>query len=86
MVDMAGVPQRLKQDICKSQGEQVLDGFLAEIMVNSENPVLAKGAGDGIVNVPACVQRDTKRLFKANPAHPGRKATARKPGNGLLKQ
>src|SRR3546814_4474082 len=36
MIDAAGVPQRLEHQVGESQRQQVLDGFLAEIMVDAE--------------------------------------------------
>ena len=46
MVDRLCIPQRLEQHIGKAQREQVLDGFLAKIMVDAEHMVLGKGIAD----------------------------------------
>jgi hypothetical protein len=44
MLDMGGVPQRLEHDVGKAQRQQVLDGFLAQIVVDAEDAILGEGA------------------------------------------
>ena len=61
---MGGIPQRLEKQIRKPQRQQVLDGFLAEIMIDPVNPVFRKCSGDGVVDDPARRQIDPERLFK----------------------
>ena len=42
MVNVSAVPYRLKDAVCKSRGLQVLDGLLAEVVVNAIDLVLAE--------------------------------------------
>src|SRR3546814_5504961 len=42
MVDRLRVPQRFEQPVGKAQREQILDRFLAEIMVDAEDAVLGR--------------------------------------------
>ena len=53
MIDMRRVPQRLEQDVGEAQREQVLDGFLAQIMIDPEGSVLREGTGHRIVDLTA---------------------------------
>ena len=64
MVDMGAVPQRLEQGIGEPQRQQVLDRFLAEIMVDAEGPLLGKGSGDGVVDLAAGGEIAAQRLFQ----------------------
>jgi hypothetical protein len=51
MVDRVPVPQGLEQRVAKAQGDEVLDRFLAEIVVDAEGAVLAEVLGDGGVDL-----------------------------------
>ena len=53
VVDMRRVPQRFEQDIGKAQCQQVLDRFLAEIVIDPKGPVLRKRPRDRIVDFAA---------------------------------
>src|SRR3546814_2057919 len=46
MVDRLRVPQRLEQHVGEAQREEILDRFLAEIMVDAEDAVFGKGVAD----------------------------------------
>jgi hypothetical protein len=65
MLDARGVPQRLEQRIAEAQRQQILDGFLAEIMVDPENPLLRKGGGDRVVDLAARRQIVAPAAFRA---------------------
>jgi hypothetical protein len=68
MFDMGGVPQRLEHDVGKAQRQQVLDGFLAQIVVDAEDAILGEGARDGIVHHLGGGQIDAQRLFQTDAA------------------
>ena len=68
------VPERLKEGVGKAQGDEVLDGFLAKIMVNSENPVFAEYRSHRLVDGPGALQVMADGLFHDNPAGGGCKA------------
>jgi hypothetical protein len=50
MLDGARVPQRLEQHVAKAQRQQVLYRFLAEIMVDPENPLLREQRADRVID------------------------------------
>jgi hypothetical protein len=49
LLDRGGIPQRLEDRVGEAQGEQVLDRFLAEVVVDAEDVPLVDGLGDGFV-------------------------------------
>ena len=53
MVDVRAVPQRLEQRIGEAQSEQVLDRFLAEIMVDPEGAVLGERRRHRVIDFAA---------------------------------
>ena len=50
MVDPAGVPQGFEQDIGEAQRQQVLDRFLAQVVVDAEDLAFGERAADGVVD------------------------------------
>ena len=42
IVDAVRIPDRLEEEIAEAQRQDVLDGFLAQIMVDAECPLLGK--------------------------------------------
>src|SRR3546814_7509693 len=46
MVDRLRVPQRLEQHVGEAQRAEILDRFLAEIMVAADDAVFGKGVAD----------------------------------------
>ena len=62
---MRAVPQRLEHRVGEPQRQQVLDGFLAEIMVDPENALLGEDRGDRIVDLPARLQGRCRAAFRA---------------------
>ena len=64
IVDVGGIPQRLKHDVGKAQRQQVLHGFLAEIVIDAENALFREGLGHGIIDVAARFQISAERLFQ----------------------
>ena len=50
VVDPAGVPQGFEQDIGEAQRQQVLDRFLAQVVVDAEDLAFGERAADGVVD------------------------------------
>ncbi len=51
IVDAVRVPDRLEEEIPETQRQDVLDGFLAEIMVDAEGSLLREAEGDRVVDL-----------------------------------
>jgi hypothetical protein len=83
---MRGVPQRLEQDVGEAQRQQVLDGLLAEVMVDPEDPVLGKGGGNRVVDVPARFEIRAERLFQAHAHRVAGEAGLLEPADRRLEQ
>ena len=64
MIDMGGVPDRLEQGIGKAQGHQVLDGLLAEIMIDAIDVLFAENAADRIIDARAPTQGPCRRASR----------------------
>jgi hypothetical protein len=67
VIDAARVPQRLEHHVGKAQRHQVLDRFLAKVMVDPEDLFLGKGGGDSIVDPGGRSEIVAQRFFKADP-------------------
>ena len=50
MVDMPGVPQRLEQRIAEAQRDEVLHGFLAEVVIDAEGLLFGEAAPERIID------------------------------------
>ena len=50
VVDVRAVPERLEQRVGEAQRHQVLDGFLAEVMVDPEDLILVEDGADLVVD------------------------------------
>src|SRR3546814_7664629 len=68
MVDRLRVPQRFEQPVGKAQREQILDRFLAEIMVDAEDAVLGEGIADLGIDLARRGEVVADRLFHRDPA------------------
>ena len=66
VVDMRCVPQRLEHQVGEAQRQQVLDGLLAQIVIDAEDPVFGEGCGYRVVDDLARFQIDAERLFQAD--------------------
>jgi hypothetical protein len=86
MIDMGAVPQRLEQRIGEAQSQQVLDRFLAEIMVDPERALFGKGGGDRVVDLAARFEIRTERLFERQPDRRAGQARGREPVDGRPEQ
>src|SRR3546814_19312364 len=62
------VPQRLEQHVGEAQREQVLDRFLAEIMVDAEHAILGEGVADLRVDFARRGEVVADRLFHRDAA------------------
>ena len=71
MVDRGGVPQRFEHDIAEAERQQVLDGFLAQIMVDAENLLFSEQVADAVVHDLGRGEILADRLFHRDP-RPGR--------------
>ena len=61
MFDASRVPQLLEQPVAKAKRQQILYGFLAEIVVYSERPLLGERAEHGVIDVVERREILTKR-------------------------
>jgi len=57
------VPQRLEERIGKAERDQVLDGFLAQIVIDAENAALSEMLGNRAVDLVARLEALADRLF-----------------------
>ena len=75
MFDRIGIPQRLEQHVAKTQCHQVLDRFLAQIMIDPESSAFGEHRVHGIVDRAARFKIVAQGLFKADadiiPSQPG---------------
>src|SRR5579859_639624 len=64
VVDVAAVPNGLKNPVGKAEDQKILNRFLAQIMVDPVNILLAKCARDHTVKLPGAGQVASKRFFE----------------------
>ncbi len=64
VVDVVGIPDRLKNHVGKAQQKDVLDGFLAEVVVNAVNLFFVQVLTQALVKLLGAGQVKAKRLFK----------------------
>ncbi len=86
MIDMGGIPQRLKEHIGEAQNHQVLDRLLAEIMVDAENLIFAKGPGDRVIDGGCGIKVPANRLFDDDPGLRGDKPELADAGANIAEQ
>ncbi len=86
IVDPAGIPHGFEEGIAEAQCKDVLDRFLAEIMVDSEGPFLGKDRGDRVVDLPARGEVVAERLFEPDPHIVAGKARSLKALDGRFEQ
>src|SRR5262245_21622756 len=86
MFDTRRVPQLLEQPVAKTKREQILYGFLSEIVVYSERPLLGERAEHGIVDVVKGREVLTKGLLKPDARLAPGQPNGLKPGDGRLEQ
>ncbi len=77
MVDAGRVPQGFEHQIAKAQRQQVLDGFLAQIMVDAENLILFEQRADAVIDLLGGSQILADRLFHRDPGERGDEAGVR---------
>src|SRR3989442_1211619 len=70
VIDVLPVPQRLENAVGKTEGENILNGFFAEIMINSINLFLSENPGQLFVQSTCACQIVTER-FLDDDARPG---------------
>ena len=86
MIDMRAVPQRLEHQIGKPQRQQILHRFLAEIMIDPENPVLGESRGDRVIDLAARSEVESQGLFEREPDIVRGKADCGKASDDRLEQ
>ena len=64
MIDVSAIPERLEHQVGEAQREQVLDGFLPQIMVDPEGPLFRECRGDGVVDLAARFKVGAERLLQ----------------------
>ena len=67
MVDVLLVEQRLEDAVGEPQDEDVLDGLLSEVVIDSINLVLVEYFGDRVVDVAGALQIASDRLLDDQP-------------------
>src|SRR6185312_6788875 len=67
-VDIVAVPGRFEECIGKPEGENILYGFLTQIMVDTVNLALIKDGMQQIIQMFGAVEVMPERLFNNNPA------------------
>ena len=63
VIDVEMIPERLVNRIGKTEIDQVLDGFLAEVMVDAEDIFFRECALQGLVEVLRALEIRAERLF-----------------------
>ncbi len=86
MVDVLGLPQRFEQDVGKADGHQVLDGFLAQVMVDPVDLRLGKVAGQRFVQRARAGQVAAKGFLQDDPAPGVGDAVIRQPLRDIAEQ
>ena len=86
VVDVGAVPQRLEQRIGEAQREQVLDRFLAEIMVDPEGAVLGERRRHRIIDFAARFEVAAERLLERHAHGRAGQARPRQPVDRRLEQ
>ena len=88
-LDVLTVPQRLEDRIGKTENENVLDSFLAEVVIDAIDLVLVQAIEDRAVQCPGGVETPAERLLDHDPI-PGplawRKSARRQPALRQLGQ
>ena len=68
VVDVVGVPDRLEHLVGEAQGQEVLDGLLAEVVVDAEDRVGREDALDDVVELARALEVVAERLLDDHPA------------------
>jgi hypothetical protein len=66
--DVAAVPDRLEQHVREAEHEEILDGFLAEVVVDPEDPFFGEDGVQGGVEIDRRLQVTAERLLDHDPA------------------
>ena len=64
VIDSLRIPHGLEERVAEAQREDVLDGFLAEVMIDPIGPVLREGLRHRIVDLAARLQIVAERLLQ----------------------
>ena len=77
VVDVPAVPDRLVHFVGEAQRQDVLDGLLAQVVVDAEHRLGREDLGQDVVQLPGALQIMTERLLDDHPA-PGAAARPRR--------
>src|SRR5262249_54060035 len=66
VVHVAPVPDGLEDSVAEAEHQDVLDRFLAEIMIDAEDLVLSQDFANLLVQLPGGFQVTAERLFEYN--------------------
>jgi len=94
MINIVAIPNRFKDGVGKPEHEDILNGFLTEIMIDAVDSGLFKTMSDRLVEGNRGCQIPAERFFHHQARVPGalRGGTIRQvglaqvPGNGLIKK
>ena len=64
VVDDVGIPETLEDDVGEAEGEEVLDGLLAEVVVDAEGVGFVEDGADGVVDGAGGVEVVADGLFE----------------------
>ena len=67
VVDVASVPQRLKDTVGEAQDEQILDRFFTQVVIDTIDLALFEHVVDNLVEVQCALEVVAKRLFDDDP-------------------
>src|SRR5690606_15860847 len=74
-LDVSAVPERLQERVREPQVQDVLDGFLAEVVIDPKNPTLVELAQQRAIELPRALQIATEGLLHDD-ARPAREPRA----------
>ena len=63
MIDVFLIPQRFEDGIGKAHNQDILDGFLAEVMIDTKNLALIDDLHQPVINGTGAGQVPAQRLF-----------------------
>ena len=71
MFHEVAVPQGLEDGVCESQGQNVLDRFLAEVVIDPEDLTLGENGEELVVEPPGAFEVGAEGLLDNDPPPPG---------------
>ena len=84
VIDVAAVPDRLEHAVGEAEHQQVLDGFLAEVVIDAEDLRLVEVRVQQLVQRARAGEIGAERLFDDDPAPAFRRRRRRQPRGAEL--